>query len=365
VNHLGLFEGIGGFSYAAHAVGWKTSAWVEWNPFCQTVLKHHFPYAQGFSDIKEFDGKPFRGTVDIITGGFPCQPYSLAGKRKGKEDDRHLWPEMLRVIREVRPRWVVGENVLGIVNWNGGLVFDEVQADLEAEGYEVQPFVLPACAVNAPHRRDRVWFVAYAPSFRCNCGRNQGEGIQRADCTCGEVGTGDKPTEFINTNCAGEGLERCPRESIQGRGNGSARCFEHGTSSNSQNGGRELGHTSKQDSRQEPEPRDSTESGLTTNNNNKGLQGSKEAGDSQGSWKNSEQFARRLTGWNEHWFEAATRLCIVDDGISRRLDLDTISKSKWRTESLKAAGNAIVPEVAIELYKAINEYEKHTAYVPN
>lgn len=101
------------------------------------------------------------GGVDIISGGFPCQPFSHAGKRKGTDDERHLWPEMLRIIREVQPTWVVGENVSGIVNWDGGLVFEQVQADLETEGYEVTSFILPACAVNAPHRRDRVWFVAY------------------------------------------------------------------------------------------------------------------------------------------------------------------------------------------------------------
>lgn len=159
---MGLFEGIGGFSLAARWMGWETLAWCEWNEFGQKVLRHHFPEAEGFGDIKKTDFTKYANRIDIITGGFPCQPYSTAGKRKGKEDERHLWPEMLRAIREVQPRYVVGENVRGIVTWNGGLVFDEVQADLEAEGYEVLPFLLPACAVNAPHRRDRIWFVAYS-----------------------------------------------------------------------------------------------------------------------------------------------------------------------------------------------------------
>ena len=162
MNHLGLFEGIGGFSLAARWVGWETIAWCEWNEFGQQVLRHHFPNAKGHGDITKTDFTIYRGRVDIITGGFPCQPYSGAGKRLGKEDERHLWPEMLRAIREVQPRWVVGENVLGLVNWSGGLVFHEVQTDLEAAGYEVFPYVLPACAVNGQHRRDRVWFVAYS-----------------------------------------------------------------------------------------------------------------------------------------------------------------------------------------------------------
>jgi DNA (cytosine-5)-methyltransferase 1 len=166
MNHIGLFEGIGGFSLAARWMGWETIAWCEWNEFGQKVLKHHFPKAQPHGDITKTDFTIYRGQCDVLTGGFPCQPYSLAGKRKGKADDRHLWPEMLRAIREIQPTWVVGENVFGLVNWDGGLVFNEVQADLEAEGYEVFPYVLPAVSVNAPHRRDRIWFVAYSTSSR-------------------------------------------------------------------------------------------------------------------------------------------------------------------------------------------------------
>ena len=142
-------------------MGWENIFHCEWNPFGQKLLKHHFPKAISYNDITQTDFTIHRGNIDLISGGFPCQPYSAAGKRLGKDDERHLWPHMLRCIREVSPRWVVGENVLGLVNWSGGLVFHEVQADLEAEGYEVQPFILPAASVNAPHRRDRVWFVAY------------------------------------------------------------------------------------------------------------------------------------------------------------------------------------------------------------
>ena len=113
-THLGLFEGIGGFSLAAHWMGWQTLAWCEWNEFGQRILKHHFPNAEGFGDITKTDFTKYANRIDILTGGFPCQPYSQAGKRLGTEDDRHLWPEMLRVIREVQPTYVVGENVYGI-----------------------------------------------------------------------------------------------------------------------------------------------------------------------------------------------------------------------------------------------------------
>jgi len=170
---IDLFSGMGGFALAAHMMGWETAIVCEINPECHVVLNHHFPNAYLHGDIhtltwkiinEEIEkryGKGWRNSTRVVLcGGFPCQPYSAAGKRLGKEDARHLWPEMLRVIRECSPDAVVGENVSGIVSWDGGLVFEEVQTDLEAEGFEVQAVVVPACAVGAPHRRDRVWFVA-------------------------------------------------------------------------------------------------------------------------------------------------------------------------------------------------------------
>lgn len=164
MTHGSLFSGIGGFDLAAHRMGWTNAFHCEINPFCRQVLKHYWPQAKSYEDITKADFTIHRGTIDVLTGGFPCQPFSLAGKRKGTEDDRYLWPEMLRAIREIKPRWIVGENVYGLVNWDGGLVFERVQADLENEGYEVQPYILPAGGVNAPHKRDRVWFVAYSNS---------------------------------------------------------------------------------------------------------------------------------------------------------------------------------------------------------
>jgi site-specific DNA-cytosine methylase len=142
-------------------MGWENVFHCEYDPFCQKVLNHHFPNSKLYEDIKTFDASNYLGRIDILSGGFPCQPFSAAGLRKGTEDDRHLWPEMLRIIREVSPRYVVGENVRGLLNWSGGLVFEQVCADLENEGYEVTPYLLPAAGKNAPHRRDRIWFVAY------------------------------------------------------------------------------------------------------------------------------------------------------------------------------------------------------------
>jgi DNA (cytosine-5)-methyltransferase 1 len=183
-THIDLFSGIGGFAIAAGWAGFRTVCFCEIDPFCQEVLKARLgavadaecgrsdgrtyqPWREAeeriafagdypilIPDIRALDGARFRGAT-LLTGGFPCQPFSVAGKRKGKADDRHLWPEMLRVIHEAKPTWVIGENVAGIVN----MELDEVCADLEGEDYEVKPVIIPACAVNAPHRRDRVWIL--------------------------------------------------------------------------------------------------------------------------------------------------------------------------------------------------------------
>ena len=146
---------------AAEWMGWKNVVQCEIDPFCTKVLEYHFPSTTRYGDIRELDGTKYTGRVDILTGGFPCQPFSAAGKRRGTEDNRFLWPEMLRVIREIKPTWVIGENVRGITSIEGGLVFEQVCLEMEAIGYEVQPFCIPAASVNAPHKRERIWFVAY------------------------------------------------------------------------------------------------------------------------------------------------------------------------------------------------------------
>ena len=167
---------------AAEWMGWKNIVSCEINDFGNKVLGYYWPDAYHHRDIHTLNyqlineeltkryGQEWRSNDIILTGGFPCQPYSVAGKRLGKEDDRHLWPEMLRVISEIKPTYVVGENVSGLLSWNGGLVFDEVRADLETQGYEVAVFVLPAAGVNAPHKRERVWFVALNASNAKNAG---------------------------------------------------------------------------------------------------------------------------------------------------------------------------------------------------
>jgi DNA (cytosine-5)-methyltransferase 1 len=298
-THGSLFSGIGGFDLAAQWMGWKNLFHCEWNEFGQKVLKHYWPDAELFSDITKSDFTKYANRIDVLTGGFPCQPYSAAGKRLGKDDERHLWPQMLRAIREVRPRYVVGENVRGLTNWNGGVVFNEVQADLETQGYEVLPFLLPACAVNAPHRRDRIWFIAYSSRFR-NSPQGKSSGFKSHGS-----GNNGKPEEWI------ESTERIDRS--------------HGFLR------------------------------TTTNADDKLFQ----------RWSNEirPETAERYFGtpfqynaWQN--FPTQSPICSGDDGLPS--ELDGITFPKWRNESIKAYGNAIVPQVAFEIFKAIQQTDNLT-----
>jgi DNA (cytosine-5)-methyltransferase 1 len=277
MRHGSLFSGIGGFDLAAQWMGWDNIFHCEWNEFGQKVLKHHFPNSISYHDITQTDFTIHRGGIDILTGGFPCQPYSSAGKRLGKEDDRHLWPEMLRAIREIQPTWVVGENVFGLVNWSKGLVFDEVQSDLEAQGYEVQPYVLPACAVNAPHRRDRGWFIAY----RTDSGI-EGERQERKDSVY-------ESKSFTDTDSANN-KTRTQRKIL-------GQSYRKKTN----------GHSNVECSKQ---------------------------------WEN---------------FPTQSPICSRNDGVSYRLD--NITFSKWRNESIKAYGNAVVPQVVFQIFKSIEQFK--------
>lgn len=261
MKHGSLFSGIGGFDLAAERMGWKNSFHCEINSFCRKVLNYYWPKAESYEDITKTDFTIWRGRISVLSGGFPCQPYSAAGKRLGTEDERHLWPQMLRAIREIQPRWVVGENVRGLVNWSGGLVFEEVQADLEAQGYEVQPFLLPDSGVGAPHQRERIWFIAYTCKKRL-----QGSQQQRSASEKRKVKR--KGGQSRQPIC-GEWEEFPTQSPIRGR----------------------------------------------------------------------------------------------NDGIPEQLDGITISK--WGNESIKAYGNAIVPQVAIQIFKSIQLYEDSLQILEN
>lgn len=227
-THLDLFSGIGGFAIAARWAGFRTVGFCEWEPYCQKLLKQHWPGVPVHGDIRDLDGTKYKG-VSIISGGFPCQPFSQAGKQRGKEDDRYLWPEMLRVIREVGPRWVLGENVAGIVN----MALDQVLIDLEAQGYTTGTVIVPACAVDAPHRRDRVWIIAHTTGKR----GTRGEGSVEVDgCNSGqEISAPLGESKTLANSSSKRGQIGLPRQK-QGE-EGDTKKFNHG--SNRQHGGKE------------------------------------------------------------------------------------------------------------------------------
>ena len=176
-RHLDLFSGIGGFALACRMVGGiETVGFCEREPYAQRVLKKHWPDVPICNDIHEMKGNDY-GTIDLITGGFPCQPYSLAGERRGNEDDRALWPQMLRVISEARPAWVLGENVPGIIT----LALDGLLADLEAQGYACETLCIPACGVDAKHRRERIWIVGHSSRPRIQRNGSSGEQVTHSD----------------------------------------------------------------------------------------------------------------------------------------------------------------------------------------
>ena len=302
MRHGSLFSGIGGFDLASEWMGWENSFHCEWHPFAQKILKYYWPNSISYEDITKTDFTIHRGGIDILTGGFPCQPYSSAGKRLGKEDDRHLWPEMCRAIREIKPTWVVGENVRGLVSWNGGMVFEEVQADLESEGYEVQSFILPAASVNAPHRRDRIWFIAYNASYSSSIG------------FCKHSSRKELFSETFGTQLWMDKQNATYSERIR---------LEHGTKSR-QIRGEEENSSGKRN-----------KSSLST----KAISN------------------ERKPNWE--YFPTQSPICDGNDGISDRLD--GITFSKWRKESIKGGGNAIVPQVALQIFKAIQHYEDQYA----
>jgi DNA (cytosine-5)-methyltransferase 1 len=331
MRHGSLFSGIGGFELAAEWMGWENTFHCEFNEFGSKVLNHYWPESKHYGDITKSDFSEFRDTIDILTGGFPCQPYSAAGKRKGKDDARHLWPEMLRVIREVRPRYIVGENVYGLVTWNGGLVFDEVCTDLEAEGYAVWPIVIPAAAVNAPHRRDRVWFVAYSNLSRCEGEREQSESDRenRAISNGRKWLATDSDYNVYTTTKNGQGM---------GKGNDRNKT---GKNDAVELEGRAFPYVFTTDSDSYRIPRRP----IDTRTSEKIRQGRKDI----------EEIGNigHIGDW--HNFPTESPLCSGDDGLPS--ELDRITFSKWRNESIKAYGNAVVPQVVYQIFKAIEDHD--------
>ena len=293
MRHGSLFSGIGGFDLAAEWMGWENVFHCEWMEFPRKVLDYHFPNADSHIDICKTDFKKYANTIDVLTGGFPCQPFSLAGKRKGTDDERYLWGEMLRAIQEIKPRFVIAENVFGITSIDGGMVFQQVCLDLETEGYEVQPFIIPACSKNAPHRRDRCWFIGVrdvADTKKCGCG--------------------------------GRMCERCSNGKRQLLSDKQRRC-EMGSKIE---GCRGIGDV--------------------TNTKNIGRENALENGKLEG---RRFRFGDKPPTWDS--FPSQSPICGGDDGIPSQLD--GITFSKWIGESIKGYGNAIVPQIAKQLFEIL------------
>lgn len=322
MKHGSLFSGIGGFDLAAQWMGWDNIFQCEKDEWCRKVLAKNFPDTKRFDDIKQFDAKEYYGTIDIISGGFPCQPFSVAGQRKGKDDDRYLWEEMLRVVGEIAPSFIVGENVTGII----GLALDTVLSDLEAQGYTTETFVIPACGKNAWHRRDRVWIVAYSNSIRWDNEQKEGGYLlhnrewnsetkeqSRREQQCGVSQSGNI---FPDTTSSGTGMEEY-RSSGQKRGGTDKPEPTILRQENGQIGAERINANSGE---------------VFANTNDTGCKEQRKP-----VTDGTKLFAPKCSSW----WEAEPGVGRVANGIPNRVD------------RLKGLGNAIVPQVAYEIYKAI------------
>lgn len=382
LKHGSLFSGIGGFDLAAEWMGWENAFHCEWDDFGTKVLNYYWPNAKSYGDITKTDFMEWRGRIDILTGGFPCQPFSMAGKRKGKEDDRYLWPEMLRAIREIQPTWVIGENVGGIISMvqpcdevevgrqaslleedyftqkDQEYVVETVCSDLEREGYSVQPFLIPACAIGAPHRRDRVWFVA--KNTKCDGLLQREPEQERAkNGQFGNIGAGggngiykqEDGGATADTKCEGlEGYDEWEgfpvnrqNQGVQPRSEGKlvAPDTESQQSERVQFEQREFGQQKQGESGGDDSKNDvANSSGCRRGQNNEQQQ--------------AEEPKYPRPGWE--LFPTQPPVCGRDDGLSDRLV--GVAFPKWRTESIKAYGNAIVPQVAFEIFNAIKAWEE-------
>ena len=332
------FSGIGGELVAASMLGWDVKFFCEKNPFGNRVLSYWYPNAKNYEDITTADFTEWRGRVDVLTGGFPCQPFSYAGRRRGAEDDRYLWPAMHNAIDEIQPTWVVAENVAGILTMveqgevskvaGSATLFDafddlrgrfelretftlqRICTDLESHGYAVQPVLVPACAVGAPHRRDRVFIVA-----------RRVEAVSEDTMHGGQL---HRPNEE-------QGSERNERNTCAG--GGERICS--GTS------GTDIADTSDEGHPRESMPTDEPIS----------------------LWLKSGWFANggsEAEYCGERWqnFPSVSPVHRGNDGLPFDVDRLTLSFGKWRTEALKAYGNAIVPQVMYEIFRAIEIVEQ-------
>ena len=343
---LDLFSGIGGFSLGLESTGYfETIAFVEKDKFCQQVLKKNFKNIPIESEVRNVKGE--RYAADIITGGFPCQPFSVAGKRRGTDDDRYLWDETIRIIRECKARWFIGENVEGIINIQDGMVLRQVQDDLEKEGFQVQCLVIPASSIGAWHQRKRVWILAYS--------KHNGSHRSKGNETI-ESSNQSKEWLFIrddqdvsNTNT---GFSVRENEEVQARGNtiNDGSKDVPNTNSFGHRGWSSKGCTNERWSFL-PREQEGREMGSETSRCDVDVSNTNEQ-------RTQVQIKRKHTSIKmsgsssqKTWWQTQSSLCRVPNGLSYELDKD-------RTNRIKSLGNSIVPLIARELGLAIMKVEQ-------
>lgn len=406
MNHASLFSGIGGAEVAASMMGWQNLFHCEIQEFPRKVLQYWFPNSESYEDITKTDFHQWQGKVDVLTGGFPCQPFSLAGRRKGADDNRYLWPQMLRAIRQIHPTWVVGENVAGIKTMvescqvtkmgrtddifeenyiyreESRFTLDKICADLEAEGYSVQPIVIPACSVGAPHRRDRVWIVArristtssYSNSHRQRRRANKQKSI--TEC-CRSSNLGTRRSKRLASHALQHRSHEVHKDN-QSQFPDGARNYSLSSKRSSShpycNGDKTLQpgeRTERKGCKRDVQPEERSTPTEWTDRLSR-LQRhdadtiSERLERMHQSWGEESQrqclwrdLARHCEEGNWRQFPTQSPVCRGNDGIPFDVDSLAISFPKWRQESIKAYGNAWVPQVAYEIFRAIEAEEEN------
>ena len=317
MNHISLFTGIGGIDLASEWAGFDTILQVENEPYCLQVLEKHWPTVERCTDIRSLNGRKYRGSVDLVSGGFPCQPYSGAGKRKAFDDDRDLWPEMFRIIQEVRPTFVLGENVANFTN----LGLDRTISNLESEGYEVQTFNIPAVAVSAWHQRARIFVVGYA--------EHHGPPTSKESRSTAKTGNDDKEGKDQAGQPSGTG----GREDYESMADSASERLQGKFRSQSKGDGKRLANSSKAMA-------DSQRIGQS----GQGLHG-RPCNPKENTVREASGSEYRSKGNSADW-NTEPNVGRVAHGIPKRVD------------RLRALGNAVVPQQVYPILEAIAKIHK-------
>jgi len=339
-----LFSGIGGFDLAAEWVGWETVFQVEIDEFCNKILEKHWPNVQRFKDIREFDGTQFRGAIDVVSGGVPCQPASIAGKRKGKEDDRWLWDETIRVVREIKPAFALFENVIGLLSLENGKTFEKILTSLENEGYEVESFIIPACSIGAWHKRDRVWILAYYNNRRIRTIRRTNQTNEKIDQRWYNNGSRGKKNDNGITKSRKDASNSHSSQPSTNKGESDSRTDRGNDTSGLC---KDVSNTKKQHSRRLSIRKKQEKSRFTfdcenaSNATEQGLQKSRQTRKRKLQTETRKRLDNRPT--EPDWWTVEPELDRMAHGIPNRVD------------RLKGLGNAIIPQIAYEIFKAIDE----------